>query len=65
MNTTVGKIIAVNGIRPTDTIEKLKAKIQEIEGIPPFEQCLVFGSKPLSDLKKTLVDYKIQNESTI
>ena len=52
-------------VEPSDTIECVKAKIQELDGIPPEMQRLVFGSgKPLED-GHTISDYIIQEETTI
>lgn len=46
------------------TIETLKLKVQEEEGIPPDEQRLIFNGVQLSN-DRTMEDYKIQKESTI
>jgi hypothetical protein len=46
------------------TYSPYQAKIQDKEGIPPKEQRLIFGGKPLDD-KKRLKDCDIVEDSTI
>ncbi|KAL3651285.1 60S ribosomal protein L40A [Castilleja foliolosa] len=47
-----------------DTINDLKAKIQDKEGVPAEQQRLVFGDEQLED-DLTLADYNFQKESTV
>jgi hypothetical protein len=63
VKTLTGKTISVD-VEPDESVESLKAKIQQKEGVPADQQRIIFDGKQLDSLK-SLSDYDIDDDSTL
>lgn len=63
VKTLTGKTVSIE-VEEGESIEDVKAKIAEKEGIPPEQQRLIFGGQQLQD-SKTLDDYDVSDDATL
>ena len=63
VKTLTGKEIEID-IELTDTVERIKERVEEKEGIPPVQQRLIFAGKQMND-EKTAKEYNIEGGSVL
>ncbi|CAG9461160.1 unnamed protein product [Pedinophyceae sp. YPF-701] len=63
VKTLTGKELEID-IEPTDTIERIKERVEEKEGIPPVQQRLIYSGKSMADDKEAR-EYNIEGGSVL
>ena len=63
VKTLTGRTINVE-VEKTDSIQRVKERIHDKEGVPVGQQKLIFAGRQLED-DHTISDYHIQKESTV
>eukprot|EP01024_Parvocaulis_polyphysoides_P073446 TRINITY_DN9451_c0_g4_i4.p2 TRINITY_DN9451_c0_g4~~TRINITY_DN9451_c0_g4_i4.p2 ORF type:complete len:154 (-),score=11.45 TRINITY_DN9451_c0_g4_i4:462-923(-) len=63
VKTLTGKEIEID-IEPTDSIQRIKERVEEKEGIPPVQQRLIFAGKQMHD-EKQAKEYNIEGGSVL
>eukprot|EP00049_Salpingoeca_infusionum_P005655 m.95035 g.95035 ORF g.95035 m.95035 type:complete len:78 (-) comp13037_c0_seq1:212-445(-) len=58
-----GRLVEID-VEPTDTIERVKEKVEEKQGIPPEQQRLIYSGKQMND-DKTIEDYKVPSGAVV
>ncbi|KAF2773616.1 putative NEDD8-like protein [Teratosphaeria nubilosa] len=63
VRTLTGKEIELD-IEPSDTVTRIKERVEEREGIPPVQQRLIYGGKQMAD-DKTAAEYNLEGGATL
>jgi len=63
VKTLTGKEVEVD-IEPSDTVARIKERVEEKEGIPPAQQRLIFAGKQMADEKQAR-DYNMEGGSVL